>query len=135
MQRLGGDSDDFGNSSVNSEALRAAGLDPADEPTGRASPRVLSHPGELAGHPGDDADSRIAARLAQLQRGHPIAAARCVIVDAPGEPTTLVLYTDDGALGSIQLGPADAVRIASDLLLSARRRLGRPFTTEEPIHD
>ncbi|MGE0118695.1 MAG: hypothetical protein AB7S71_18210 [Dongiaceae bacterium] len=130
------------NSSISSEivakpvetALARSGLD-AGIPASGALPRTTGHPGELAGHPGDDADSRIAARLAQLQRGHPIAAARCVIVDAPGEPTTLVLYTDDGALGSIQLGPADAVRVASDLLLSARRRLGRPFTTEEPIHD
>jgi hypothetical protein len=48
-------------------------------------------------------------------------ATRAVVADPPGEPTTLTLYTDDGAVASITLGPADAVGIASDLLSAARR--------------
>jgi hypothetical protein len=48
----------------------------------------------------------------------------------------LHLQGDDcDALASITLGPADAVALAHDLLAAARPRFGRPFTTEEPIHD
>jgi hypothetical protein len=54
------------------------------------------------------------------------AATRAIITDPPGEPSTLTLYRDDDALAAIPLGPADAVRLASDLLLAARRRFGRP---------
>jgi hypothetical protein len=56
----------------------------------------------------------------------PIPATRAVVADAPGEPTTLTLYDESGGLAVIVLGPADAVRIASDLLNAARRRFGRP---------
>jgi hypothetical protein len=35
------------------------------------------------------------------------------------------LYDDRGALGAIELGPADAIALASDLLLAARLRYGR----------
>src|SRR5262245_1633924 len=52
-------------------------------------------------------------------------ATRAVVSDPPGQPATLTLYGDSGALGSIALGPADAVALASDLLLTARARLGQ----------
>jgi hypothetical protein len=55
----------------------------------------------------------------------PARATRAVVADPPGQPATLTLYNDRGALGSIVLGPADAVALASDLLLTARARLGR----------
>jgi hypothetical protein len=54
-----------------------------------------------------------------------LSAARTIVSVPPGQPTTLTLYYRDGALGSIVLGPADAVALASDLLLTARARLGR----------
>jgi ethanolamine utilization microcompartment shell protein EutS len=52
-------------------------------------------------------------------------ATRAVVADPPGQPTTLTLYDDAGALGAIILGPGDAVALASDLLLTARLRFGR----------
>ena len=52
-------------------------------------------------------------------------ATRAVVADPPGHPATLILYDDRGALCSIMLGPAEAVALASDLLLTARARLGR----------
>ena len=48
------------------------------------------------------------------------------VLDPPGEPTTLVLYDAEGELVRLILGPADATALASDLLLSARARMGRP---------
>ena len=53
-------------------------------------------------------------------------AGRAVVSDPPGAPSILTLYTGDQALAELQLGPAEAVALASDLLLSARRRYGRP---------
>ena len=53
-------------------------------------------------------------------------AGRGVVSDPPGSPTTLTLYAADQALAELQLGPAEAVALASDLLLAARRRYGRP---------
>jgi hypothetical protein len=47
------------------------------------------------------------------------------VSDPPGQPAALTLHDSDGAIGSIVLGPADAVAVASDLLLTARARLGR----------
>lgn len=52
-------------------------------------------------------------------------AGRAVISDPPGSPSMLTLYTGDEALAEMQLGPAEVVSLASDLLLSARRRYGR----------
>ena len=57
---------------------------------------------------------------------HPSVAGRGVVSDPPGATTTLTLYTGDQALAALQLGPAEAVALASDLLLAARRRYGRP---------
>ena len=51
------------------------------------------------------------------------AATRAIVTDA--DAITMTLYTDDSTLAAIVLGPADAVRLASDLLLSARCHLGR----------
>ena len=48
------------------------------------------------------------------------------VLDPPGEPTTLVLSGAEGELVRLILGPADAMALASDLLLSARARMGRP---------
>ena len=48
------------------------------------------------------------------------------VLDPPGEPTTLVLYDAEGELVRLILGPADAMALASDLLRSARARMGRP---------
>ena len=58
------------------------------------------------------------------------AAVRCVVVDEPGEGCVLALYQegDDSTLARIQLGAADAVRIAADLLQVARRYYGRSAT-------
>ncbi|MBM3573858.1 MAG: hypothetical protein FJX52_16100 [Alphaproteobacteria bacterium] len=47
------------------------------------------------------------------------------VLDPPGEPTTLVLSGAEGELVRLILGPADAMALASDLLLSARARMGR----------
>ena len=55
----------------------------------------------------------------------PPIAGRAVISDPPGSPSMLTLFTGDEALAEMQLGPAEAVSLASDLLLSARRRYGR----------
>jgi hypothetical protein len=44
----------------------------------------------------------------------PVVARRAVVADPPGQPTTLTLYDDEGALATIELGPADAICIASD---------------------
>ena len=52
-------------------------------------------------------------------------AGRAVISDPPGGVTTIALYSADNALAELQLGPAEAVALASDLLLSARARYGR----------
>jgi len=52
-------------------------------------------------------------------------ATRAIVSDPPGQPARLTLYDAEGALGSIALGPAEAVALASDLLLTARVRLGR----------
>ncbi len=57
-------------------------------------------------------------------------AGRAVVSDPPGAPSMLTLYTGDHALAELQLAPAEAVALASDLLLSARRRYGRP--SQEP---
>ena len=57
-----------------------------------------------------------------------VAAVRCVVTSA--ETIELMLYAADQALGSIVLGPADAVRIASDLLNATRPRLGRSLPEE-----
>lgn len=53
-------------------------------------------------------------------------ASRAIVADCPGAPTTLSLYDSAGPLGTIQLGPAECVALASDLLLAARLRYGRP---------
>jgi hypothetical protein len=55
----------------------------------------------------------------------PARSTRAIVSDPPGQPATLTLYDSDGAIGSIVLGPADAVALASDLLLTARAGLGR----------
>ena len=53
-------------------------------------------------------------------------AGRGVVSDPPGGTTTLTLYAADQTLAELQLGPSEAIALASDLLLSARRRYGRP---------
>jgi ethanolamine utilization microcompartment shell protein EutS len=55
-----------------------------------------------------------------------------VLGDPPGQAATLTLYDDAGALGCIVLGPAEAVALASDLLLTARLRYGRAHPAEIP---
>jgi len=57
----------------------------------------------------------------------PTAAYRVVVTDPPGEPTTLTLFAGDPDVPPLAmvLGSADCVRVASDLLKSAVRRLGR----------
>ena len=60
----------------------------------------------------------------RTQPAAPPEASRAIVADA--DVTALTLYRDDDALAAIPLGPAEAVRLASDLLLSARRRFGRP---------
>ena len=52
-------------------------------------------------------------------------AGRAVIADPPGAPTVLTLYAGDQALASLELAPSEAVALASDMLLAARRRYGR----------
>ncbi len=54
-------------------------------------------------------------------------AGRAAISDPPGAPSMLTLYSADEALAELQLAPAEALALASDLLLSARRRCGRPM--------
>ena len=63
------------------------------------------------------------------------AASHFQVADPPGEPTTLALYGPAGALAAIVLGPAECIALASDLLASARVRMGRPpvpVTVERP---
>ncbi len=55
----------------------------------------------------------------------PAIGCRVVVADPPGEPTTLTIYSDGGALASVQLDPASAVGLAGDLIEAARVRLGR----------
>ncbi len=57
---------------------------------------------------------------------HPPVAGRAVVSDPPGSPSMLTLYSAGQALATLELAPAEAVVLASDLLLSARRRYGRP---------
>jgi hypothetical protein len=52
-------------------------------------------------------------------------ATRAIVIEQAGEPVKLLLCADDAMLASLLLGPADAAALASDLLNSARRRLGR----------
>ncbi len=52
-------------------------------------------------------------------------AGRAVVVDPGGDPAVLTKYAGDDALATPELAPAEAVALASDLLLSARRRYGR----------
>lgn len=54
-------------------------------------------------------------------------ATRAVVADPPGEPTTVTLLGESGALAILALGPAECIALASDLLNAARRRLGRPL--------
>ena len=54
-----------------------------------------------------------------------LGAGRAVVSDPPGAPSMLTLYAGDQALAELQLAPAEAVALASDLLLAARRRYGR----------
>jgi hypothetical protein len=54
---------------------------------------------------------------------HP--ATRAMVIEQPGEPIKLALCDDASALASLPLGPADAIKLASDLLNAARRRMGR----------
>jgi hypothetical protein len=49
---------------------------------------------------------------------------RGVVDDGTGD-IRLQLYRGDECLGDMPLGPADALRIASELLNAARRRMGR----------
>jgi hypothetical protein len=60
----------------------------------------------------------------------PFIATRAVVSDPPGEPTSIALYDDAGALASAQLDPATCVDVASDLLNAARIRLGRGAAAE-----
>jgi len=53
------------------------------------------------------------------------AATRVMLVEVPGQPAKLLLCNDSAALASLIVSPADAIALASDLLLSARRRMGR----------
>jgi hypothetical protein len=51
------------------------------------------------------------------------AATRLTVFEPPGEPIRLML-SDDGRTMGIGRGPADAVRVAFDLLNAALRRFG-----------
>ncbi len=53
-------------------------------------------------------------------------AGRAAISDPPGAPLMLTLCSADEALAELQVAPTEALALASDLLLSARRRCGRP---------
>ena len=55
----------------------------------------------------------------------PAIGCRVVVADPPGEPTTLTIYSDAGALASVQLDPASAIGLAGDLIEAARVRFGR----------
>ena len=52
-------------------------------------------------------------------------AGRAVVADPGGGPTVLTMYAGDQALAALELAPSEAVALASDLLLAARRRYGR----------
>ena len=52
-------------------------------------------------------------------------AGRTVFADPGGGTAVLTMYAGDDALTTPELAPAEAVALASDLLLSARRRYGR----------
>ena len=56
---------------------------------------------------------------------HPPVAGRGIVSDPPGGSTTLTMYFADKALAELQIGPAEAVALASDMLNAARRRYGR----------
>lgn len=47
-----------------------------------------------------------------------------IVADPLGVATTLQVYSDAGALASVQLDPASAVGLGSDLIEAARVRLG-----------
>ncbi len=72
-----------------------------------------------------------AARAAATDHDdHPPVAGRAVVTDPPGAPSTLTMYAGDQALAALELAPSEAVALASDLLVAARRRYGRP--NQEP---
>jgi hypothetical protein len=54
---------------------------------------------------------------------HP--ATRAMVIEQPGEPIKVAPCDDGTALASLVLGPADAIKLADDLLNAARRRMGR----------
>jgi hypothetical protein len=58
-----------------------------------------------------------------------VKATHVVVSDPPGDPTTLTIYNETSAL-AIHLGPSECVALASDLLLAARIRYGRPTAGE-----
>ncbi len=57
---------------------------------------------------------------------HPPLAGRAAVADPDGGPAVLTMYAGDQAIAALELAPAEMVALASDLLLSARRRFGRP---------
>ena len=57
--------------------------------------------------------------------GHPPVAGRAVVADPGGGLAVLTMYAGADALAALELAPAEAVALASDLLLTARRRYGR----------
>lgn len=78
----------------------------------------------MSGIAASDTDLRMQTPSNRIREA--VCATRCIVTD-PGA-ITVTLYGDDTdqPLAVIRLGPADAVRLASDLLLPARRHLGRP---------
>lgn len=56
-----------------------------------------------------------------------VSATHAVVVDT--DTIRLVLTLGDEVITRLPLGPADALALASDLLLAARRRLGRAAPT------
>ena len=50
---------------------------------------------------------------AASRANHPPVAGRAVVSDPPGSPSMLTLYASDQALAELQLGPAEAVALAS----------------------
>jgi hypothetical protein len=77
---------------------------------------------------------RFPCRSRRSPRDDPAPAPRAtptVVADRPGVTTTLALYDLAGALGCIELGPAECVALASDLLLATRTRYGRPISQQE----
>jgi hypothetical protein len=52
-------------------------------------------------------------------------AARAIVVDIPGEPVVLTLYSPDGRVAAVDLGPERAVSLASELIRAALPRLPR----------